>query len=310
MYDSMRFHKNQFRYAKRKCLNASELIKRDRFVESCLSRECDLFSELKKFKGTPQKSVSKIDGFTDPGSITDHLKGIYERLYNRTGSSEPLENLFAEVDSKVTEDNLVDVDKVTPDLIKEIIKEKIKPGKNDPEFDLTTDNLKNAPDILFTYLAVFFQAVLVHGHISISLLICAIILLVKNKRGPTDDSGNYRGIALSSIILKVFDWVVLIIFDKELQTDFNQFGFQEESSASMCTWTALEVINFFTNRGSPVYACLLDYRKAFDLVNHVTMFKNLIGRRVSLIFIRTMIFMYINQSCYIKWHRPDLTPSV
>ena len=152
-------------------------------------------------------------------------------------------------------------------------------------------------------LANFFRAVLIHGHISISLLIGAIILIVKNKRGPTDDSRNCRGIALSSIILKVFDWVVLIIFDKELQTDHNQFGFQEESSASMCTWTAMEVVNFFVNRGSPVYACLLDYRKAFDLVNHVIMFQNLIDRKVSLIFIRCMIFMYINQSCYIRWQQ-------
>ena len=299
----MRFHKNQFRYAKRKCINASKVISRDRFIESCLAGDCNLFKELKKFKGTPQKTVSKIDGFTDPVTITEHLKGIYEKLYNRTGTSEPLENLYDEVDTKVTEDDLVYVDKVTPELIKKIIKEKIKSGKNDPEFDLTTDNLKNASNILFTHLAAFFRAILVHGHISISLLICAIILLIKNTRGPTDDSGNYRGIALSSIILKVFDWVVLIIFDKELQTDPNQFGFQEESSASMCTWTALEVINFFVNRGSPVYACLLDYRKAFDLVNHVIMFENLIGRKISLIFIRVMIFMYINQACYIKWQQ-------
>ena len=144
---------------------------------------------------------------------------------------------------------------------------------------------------------------LIHGHINITLLVCAIILLVKNKRGPTDDSGNYRGIALSSILLKVFDWLVLILFDKQLQTDPNQFGFQEESSASMCTWTAIEVINFFVNRGSTIYACLLDYRKAFDLVNHKIMFKNLIARKVSPIFLRAMIFMYLHQSCYIRWQQ-------
>ena len=59
----------------------------------------------------------------------------------------------------------------------------------------------------------------------------------------------------------------------------------------MCTWTAIEVINFFVNRGSTVYACLLDYRKAFDLVNHRIMFKNLLARNVSPIYIRIMIFM-------------------
>ena len=120
---------------------------------------------------------------------------------------------------------------------------------------------------------------------------------------PTDDSSNYRGIALSSILLKVFDWVVLVQFDKQLQNDPNQFGFQEESSASMCTWTAIEVVNFFVNRGSAVYACLLDYPKAFDPVNHGIMFRNLIDRKVSLIFLRTTIFMYLHQSCYIRWEQ-------
>ena len=57
----MRFHRNQFRYAKIKCLNAAELI-----IESCLNGDRDLFSELKKFKGSPQKIISKIDGHTDP----------------------------------------------------------------------------------------------------------------------------------------------------------------------------------------------------------------------------------------------------
>ena len=40
------------------------------------------------------------------------------------------------------------------------------------------------------------------------------------------------GIALSSVLLKVFDWVVLLLFDEELQNDVNQFGYQTESSAN------------------------------------------------------------------------------
>ena len=55
-----------------------------------------------------------------------------------------------------------------------------------------------------------------------------------------DDSGNYRGIGIGSLILKIFDWIVLMIHEKELENDENQFGFQAESSTSMCTWTAID----------------------------------------------------------------------
>ena len=101
------------------------------------------------------------------------------------------------------------------------------------------------------------------------LLVCAILPLIKNKNGKHEDSGNYRGIGISSLLLKIVDWVNLILFDNELQSDTNQYGSQANSSATLCSWTAIEVINYFKRQGSPIYACLLDYRKAFDLVDQV-----------------------------------------
>ena len=301
LYDNMRFFRNRFRYAKRRVLAAAEVIKRDKFLESALEGDKNLFEELRRLKGAAQKGASKVDGHTDPERIADHFKDIYQGLYNRTGSKEPLENLLHEVNTDIEDQDILDVKKVTPEFIQKIVKEKIKPGKSDPEHDITTDNLENAPFSLFIHLANFFRGILVHGAVNHSLLICAIILLIKDKREATDDSGNYRGIALSSILFKVFDWIVLTLYDKELKNDDNQFGYQTESSANMCTWTVIETINYFVNRGSTVYACLLDYRKAFDFCNHVIMFRNLLERKVNKVFLRLMIVMYLHQSCFIKW---------
>ena len=102
-------------------------------------------------------------------------------------------------------------------------------------------------------------------------------------------------------MLKIFDWVLLLLFSSELQTDQNQFGFEAGSSTSMCSWTAVEVVNYFARKGSPVFAALLDYRKAFDYVNHSKMFRNLINRKINLIFIRLLIYIYLFQECYVKW---------
>ena len=71
----------------------------------------------------------------------------------------------------------------------------------------------------------------------------------------------------------------------------------------MLSWTVIEIINHFSRLGSPIYACLLDYRKAFDLVNHRKMFTILINRKVSLIFLRLLMFIYINQKCYVRWEQ-------
>ena len=74
LYDSMRFYRNKFRYAKRRCLTAAEAIKRERFLESCLVGDIKLFEELKRFKGSASKVATKVDGHTDPESIAKHFK--------------------------------------------------------------------------------------------------------------------------------------------------------------------------------------------------------------------------------------------
>ena len=51
-----------------------------------------------------------------------------------------------------------------------------------------------------------------------------------------------------------------------------------------------------------MYGCLLDYRKAFDLVNQEKMFLILIERKVHLVFVRMLMHIYICQKCYVKWH--------
>ena len=149
----------------------------------------------------------------------------------------------------------------------------------------------------------FFKASLIHGYICQTLLFCAIVPLVKDKNGKLDNSNNYRGIGLSCLILKIFDWLILILYENELTTDSNQFGFQEESSCAMLSWTVIEIVNSFSRAGSPVFACLLDYRKAFDFVNHKRMFSNLLRRNVSPIFLRLMMIIYIHQKCYVKWNQ-------
>ena len=49
-------------------------------------------------------------------------------MNNRAGSTEPLENLLNEVNEEIRDQYIIDVKKITPDLIQKIIKEKIKQG--------------------------------------------------------------------------------------------------------------------------------------------------------------------------------------
>ena len=97
-----------------------------------------------------------------------------------------------------------------------------------------------------------------------------MVPLVKDKLGDLTSSNNYRSIAISSIIIKIYN-IANITVDS-LKLDDLQFGYQYEVSTSICTFIAIETISYFQQNNSDVYACLMDMSKAFDTVQHSVLF--------------------------------------
>ena len=88
----------------------------------------------------------------------------------------------------------------------------------------SSDAILHGPHVLFDHLAWIFRSWLSHGNVTKSVLACAIILLVKGSKDPTL-SGSYRAIAGSSLLLKLFERCIILVWGDQLQTDSLQFGF-------------------------------------------------------------------------------------
>ena len=83
---------------------------------------------------------------------------------------------------------------------------------------ITKDCVKSEP------LDFFFIHFLIHGgYICSDLMICALCPLVKDSNGEVSSSKNYRGIAISSLILKVFDNCIVLLFEELFSNDALQF---------------------------------------------------------------------------------------
>ena len=63
----------------------------------------------------------------------------------------------------------------------------------------------------------------------------------------------------------------------------------------------METINHYVNEDSNVYSCLLDASKAFDRVHWGKLFKILIERKVSFLFIRLLLDSYLRQRSCVAW---------
>ena len=86
-----------------------------------------------------------------------------------------------------------------------------------------------------------------------------------------------------------------------LVTRDNQFGFKKKHSTNLCILFVKSVINYYNLYKSPVYSCFLDASKAYNRVNHWTLFKKLLKRGISIIIVSILLFWYSKQEICIKW---------
>ena len=97
-----------------------------------------------------------------------------------------------------------------------------------------------------------------------------ILPLFKGKGTKANNKDNYRGITLFPTPCKIYEMILLNRLDnfaahKGFFSEM-QFGFQEGVGCTEALFSILETINHMLERGSKVFSCFLDVRKAFDTV--------------------------------------------
>ena len=299
IHEAMKYSRNQYHFAVRRAKNSEATIKKDKFLNHCLNNNINcIFKDLKNARKAKVRPNS-MDGITGDQNIADNFKDTYDALYNVHNDKKEVNLILADINSKIHASDIAEVNKITPALITALIN-KMKSGKNDVQFDFRSDALKFGVVQLVSHICNIFKTFLTHGHISNLLLKCSLVPIPKDMNSSISDSSNYRAIAMSALLMKLYDVTMLELAQPEQYVSQYQFGFMKNTSASMCTWTVSESINYFTNRGSPVYVCLLDLTKAFDRVKLSKLFDSL-KDKIPLIHLRLLIYSYIKQQCCVRW---------
>ena len=127
------------------------------------------------------------------------------------------------------------------------------------------------------------------------------------KGGGKDQScsANYRDIALASSLSKVLEWCIILSNPNVFSSSDLQFGFKHGVSTSMCTQFLKNTVHHYNRGGSPVYCCLLDASKAFDLVDHEILFSKLVARDLHPAILHCLILWYKDQrftASTLEWH--------
>lgn len=282
--------------------NNSDIIKQ-RFASAIVeNRSRDFWQELKKVNGRTRDAQKTVDGHTDSEYIADMFARKYEDLYTSVSYDEAhMDALKQEIDVNIVAANYDSNCVITFNDITDAVS-KLKPGKHDGHFGLSSDHVRNACDELYAHIALLFSALVVHGHVTDDLSFSTVLPIPKGKHLNYSDSANYRGIALCSIFGKLFDSYVLSRYESFLTTSNLQFGFKRGHSTSMCTLILKEVVDYYRTHGSDVYCTMLDATKAFDRVEYCKLIRLLINKQLPAIIIRFLLNIYLCQATRISWN--------
>jgi len=109
---------------------------------------------------------------------------------------------------------------------------------------------------------------------------------------------DFRGIAISPIMSKVFEYCILDRFKDYLATADNQFGFKKNVGCSFAIRTVRSIVDNYAIGGCTANLCAIDLSKAFDKVNHNALFIKLMNRRMPVELLNILNFWF--SACYMS----------
>lgn len=283
-----------FKSVLRKCKRDKDIHIADKLASKFLYKDSKEF--WKSVKNINKSDVpplpATINGISGKNNIVNFWKEHYSNLLNLNSKRTCItstENCNNEPLVQFTSDEIL------------LIIKNLKNGKS-PGFDgLYSENFKHADTIIADLLALLYNSCIIHGYIPDKLMDTIINPVIKDKKGDVNNKDNYRPIAVTSVMSKIFELLLLNYCKDQLYTSDNQYGFKANHSTDMAVFAFKQIVEYYMSLNSPVYICFLDASKAFDRINHVIMFEKLKKRNINFYIIRLLRYWYHHQFFYVKW---------
>ena len=265
----------------------------------------DFWDEVRRTRGSSRDSPTVVDDAVGTEQVCEAFAAKYGELYSSVPyDEEEMRVLQSQIDDAVSsccaaslcyDDHSILLEDVTWAI------NKLKSGKADANPGLSSDAFKNAPRELHLHLALLLSCMLRHSCAPDGVLGSILRPIPKNRKKSLNESSNFRSIAISSILLKILDKVVLEKHKNVLRTSDLQFGFKSGHSTTQCTFLLNQVVDHYTQRSGSCYVALLDATKAFDRVHYVRLFQLLLQRGLCPLLAKLLLQMYTLQVLVVGW---------
>ena len=298
----------QYHYAIRHVVKENARLRNNKMADAISENEDrKLWEEVRKITRANNELPKIMDDCDTIEDISNIFAGKYDMLYNTVSyNNQDMSRLAADINILIETKCPNKANSLNPShtiMITEVREaiNKLKHGKKE-ENGLFSNHFKLATDKLVSMITLLFNCMLTHGTAPEELLLGTMIPLIKDSRGNKECSENYRALTIGTGLSKILDLVILNKQAEKLKTSDMQFGFKAKSSTTMCTFMAMETIEYYKSNGSNVHALLLDASKAFDRVDYIKLFEKLLKRGMCPLTVRLLLNMYTKQKLQVKWN--------
>ena len=81
-------------------------------------------------------------------------------------------------------------------------------------------------------------------------LFVLIFSVPKGSKVNLSDSDKYRSIAISTLLGKILDHIIIVKQSEALTTSQHQYGFKANSSTILCSTMVIETVQYYTENGA------------------------------------------------------------
>ncbi|VDI72410.1 Hypothetical predicted protein [Mytilus galloprovincialis] len=253
-----------------------EYIMKKEQIASTSNEQRQIFAEYFKELATPQNQPE----------FNDQLMQNSQRRYD----------IIKKV-SKSERKRKIDVSK---DEIKKAIL-KLKNGKTADEYGIRAEHIKHTGDEALIAYQTIFKQILEEGKVAKSFKTGVITPVLKKGKNAMYTE-NYRGITVTSIHGKVFEYVLIEKAKIRKMNQSNmQFGFTEGLSPNMASLILSEVCSEITGKNKLLFITTLDSQKAFDVVNHQILLDKMYFLGMDIQFWDIIEDLYEDITSTVKW---------
>ena len=292
IYEIMKFTRSRFKNSLKFCKRNEKKIINDKIGMNFAQKDMNNFwKEIKKQNKNIDVLPSEVEGISGTYNIAEYWKRSFKEVLTSVPRGQSVHASILDID----EGMLVNVS----DVIKAV--QKLSSSESSGFDKVTSNHIKHAHCRILIHLSLLFTAMFRYSFIPSDLMKVIIVPIVKSKCGDLSSKDNYRPISLSTVISKLFEQIIIFKLENLLYTTDNQFAFKKSHSTEMCVFALKQVIFEYNKYDTPIFACFLDIKKAFDRINNDTMLNILRLRNFPEFIIRILEYWFKNQVFYIKW---------